>query len=946
MPRKEADEKISEFWKRNKIFEKSIESKPADKVYIFYDGPPFATGTPHYGHLLGLTSKDLFPRFWTMKGYRVERRWGWDCHGLPIENIVEKSLSIKNKKKIEEMGVQNFNQACRSKVLYFAHEWKKTVEKLGKWIEFDNAYKTMDTEYMESVWYIFKRLYDEKLVYEDKKILMYCPRCQTPLAKAETAMDNSYKEVTERTAVAKFKLKGDSETYLLAWTTTPWTLIGNVALAVNPNMKYVKLQVGKEKLILAKARLSEVNAEHSVISEFDGRDLLGKEYYPLYDLAKKDEKAYVVIDGGEGVSSEEGTGIVHLALYGEFDYDMIKRYGLALVQHIGSDGELKRGPKEWLGMWFKDVDKLVIDDLSKRSLLFKADNYSHSYPFCYRCETPLFYHAVDSWFINIQKIKDKALKRNEDINWYPAHLKEGAFKHNIETAPDWTISRNRFWATAMPVWKCTSCNEMKIIGSINELKENAVEKITDNVDLHKDYMDGIHVKCGKCKGVMNRIPEVFDCWLESASMPYASKHYPFEHNTDFDRIFPADFVSEYIGQIRTWFYYMHVIGVLLFDSPPFKNVVVTGIVLAEDGAKMSKSKHNFPDPDIILDKYGADALRFYFMESPLMLARDLNFSEKNLKVTYQKIVDRLSNVENFYRIFAAGRAKSANGTSKNILDMWITNRLNSFIKNSTEYLDKYDTDAYCGEIAKIIEDLSVWYVRESRDRFRSDDENVKDAAVLTLRKALLVISKVSAPLMPFVSEEVYQMLKNDEKNLCESVHLDSWPSEQKAEIDEKLETDMAYVRDIVSRGREFRDSNKLPVRQPLKKVVVRGREIDEKYTELIKAALNVKGVEIVPSDKMEVSIDKEITKELLMEGIAREFIRNINDYRKELKMTISEKVVMDVNTSSHDLMAGIKMFEGTIKKSTQTEEIVFSTNKTGKDVEIGEYKAVVSLKKT
>ncbi|HLD02221.1 MAG TPA: class I tRNA ligase family protein, partial [Candidatus Nanoarchaeia archaeon] len=421
---KSMESEITKFWQEKKIFEKSVSTRPESKSYIFYDGPPFATGIPHYGNILGLTSKDLFPRFWTMKGYRVERRWGWDCHGLPIENIAEKELGIKEKKGIEAYGIAKFNEFCRSKVLFFADEWKKTVVRMGKWIDFDNSYKTMDNTYMESVWYIFKKLYDAGYIYEGKKVLLYCPRCQTPLANAEIAMDNSYKDVTEKTATVKFKLKKEKDTYLLAWTTTPWTLIGNVALAVNPELAYVKLKLGNDYLILAKSRLSEVKEKHAVVEEFKGKKLLDMEYEPLYHIPS-DKKGHYVINGGSEVLAEEGTGIVHMALYGEFDYMMARKYDLPIIQHIGLNGKLVSGPKEWIGLWFKKADAEVLKDLESRKLLFKAENYKHSYPFCYRCETPLFYNAVDSWFVDIQKIKSKLLDCNKEINWYPSNLKEG-----------------------------------------------------------------------------------------------------------------------------------------------------------------------------------------------------------------------------------------------------------------------------------------------------------------------------------------------------------------------------------------------------------------------------------------------------------------------------------------------------------------------------------------
>ncbi|MEK6840148.1 MAG: class I tRNA ligase family protein, partial [Nanoarchaeota archaeon] len=521
------------------------------------------------------------------------------------------------------------------------NEWKKTVKRMGKWIEFDNAYKTMDNTYMESVWYIFKRLYEQGYIYEGKKILLYCSRCETPLASSEIAMDDSYKDITEQTVIAKFKLKNEPNTYILAWTTTPWTLIGNVALAINPELIYVKVKVGNDQYILAKERLDVLQEKYTIQEEMKGTKLLNKEYEPLYNIPT-DKKGHIIINGGTEVSAAEGTGVVHMALYGEFDYTMVKKYNLPFIQHLDKQGKIHLGPKEFMGLWFKKADEKVLADLEKRGLVHKKESHTHSYPFCYRCGTPLFYNAIDSWFVDIQKIKNKVLSKNEDIQWYPHHLKHGRFKHIVETAPDWSISRNRFWATAIPIWKCPS-NHITVIGSIEELKQKAIEKVDKNIDLHKHVMDTIHVKCEQCKQPMARIPEVLDCWFESGSMPYAAKHYPFENKEWFTTNFPADFISEYIAQVRTWFYYMHVLGVLVFDKPPFKNVVVTGTVLAEDGSKMSKSKGNFPDPAKLFDTYGADALRFYLMNSPLMRAEDLNFNEKNVQEVYRKVIVLLHN---------------------------------------------------------------------------------------------------------------------------------------------------------------------------------------------------------------------------------------------------------------------------------------------------------------
>ncbi len=829
-----------------------------------------------------------------MKGYRVERRWGWDCHGLPIENIAEKELGIKEKKDIETMGVAKFNEFCRSKVLWFVAEWQKTVRRMGKWIEFDNAYKTMDNDYMESVWFLFKKLYDEGYVYQGKKILLYCPRCETPLASSEIAMDNSYKSITEKTAIVKFKLKNQSATFFLAWTTTPWTLIGNVALAVNTKLMYAKIRVGKEKFILAKDRLQEIKETYDVLEEMKGEKLVNIAYDPLYHIPA-DKKGHYVINGGDEVSATEGTGIVHMALYGEFDYEMVKKYDLPIIQHVSKQGKIAQGPEEFRDLWFKKADAKVLEDLEKRELLVKAENYTHEYPFCYRCDTPLFYNALDSWFINIQKIKDKVIQKNKEIKWYPEHLQEGRFKNVLETAPDWNVSRNRFWATPLPIWKC-SCGEMKVIGSIEELRKHGVEKIPKELDLHKHTVDAIHFKCAKCKGIMTRIPEVMDCWFESGSMPYAAKHYPFENQEWFKTHFPADFISEYIAQVRTWFYYMHVLGVLLFDRPPFKNVVVTGTILASDGRKMSKSKGNFPDPADIFDKYGADALRFYLMNSNLMRAEDLNFNEAALSEVYKKVILILSNVTRFYEEYVHQSVSEVQ--SSHILDKWIVSKLNLLIRDVTNSMDDYNTVTSCNRISEFINELSTWYVRRSRDRFNSEGKEKQDA-INTLGYVLVNLAKIIAPIMPFIAEDIYQVFKTRK----ESVHLDDWPVYDEKRTVLKINEEMKKTREIVSLALEERNKIQIPVRQVLAKLEVTGATLGNAYLDIIKEEINVKTIELKKGEVLQVKLDTKITPELEKEGYVRELTRKIQDLRKKAGLKKEDKISLVIdsvyNLSSH-----------------------------------------------
>lgn len=919
----EKEIELIQFWKDNKIFEKSVEQRPENNPYIFYDGPPFATGLPHYGHILSFVTKDVFPRYWTMKGHRCERKWGWDCHGLPIESICEKILNLKQKNEIYEMGVSNFNEFCRSKVLWYTNEWKNTVERMGKWIDFDNSYKTMDNTYMETVWYIFKKIYNEGFVYKGKKVLFYCPRCETPLSNFEISMDNSYKDVTEESITAKFKLKEEPRTFLLAWTTTPWTLIGNVALAINSEQTYVKLKVDNEFLILIKNKLDIIKDEYEIIEEFKGNDLLNKKYEPLYQISTNSNgNGHIVIDGGEDVQSEEGTGIIHLAIYGEFDYEMIKKHNLPIIQHIDEHGDLKSGPKDWIGKWFKDVDEEVLEDLKQRNLLFNSEDYTHSYPFCYRCDTPLIYNALDAWFIDIQQIKPRLLETNEKIKWYPKEISK-RYQNIIETAPDWCISRNRFWATAMPIWMCEKCNEIKVIGSIKELQESAVEEVPDNLDLHRHIVDEIHLRCPSCKKVMNRIPEVFDCWLESGSMPYAAKHYPFENVEWFNNNFPSHFVSEYIGQVRAWFYYMHVISILLFNEIPFKNVVVNGNILAEDGTKMSKSKRNFPDPNLIVEKYGADALRIYLLSSQLMRAQDLNFKEEIVKQVYRRFNLLLFNVLKFYSMIDFEELTMDISISNNILDKWIISLLNILILDVTERMDDYDTAEVSRLLFSFIEDLSTWYVKNSRDRFKSEDIHEKSSAMNALSYVLVNLSKLLAPLTPFMAEMIYQKLKEKVIVDSDSVHLEQWPEHDEKLITHKIHENMDLTRVIVSRSLELRENSKIPVRQPLQKVILKGVTLDNDYLQVIARALNVRDVIIEKEDEKEliIELDTKITSELKLEGIARNLIRYLNNYRKKLKLSPKNRIDLYLTTESKEVWESLEIHKEKIKKMIQADNV-------------------------
>jgi len=769
---------------------------------------------------------------------------------------------------------------------------------------------------------------------------MYCPRCETPLANSEIQMDNSYKDITEKTATIGFKIK-NSEEYLLAWTTTPWTLIGNVAIAINPKLQYVKVDVFGKIFIVAKDLVETIFKDYKVLEDVKGSGLIGVEYEPLYEMETNGKKGWYVIDGGDEVTSEEGTGLVHMAIYGEFDYVQIRKHDLPIIQHINQSGKLCAGPKQWQGKWFKDLDGEVLEDLYNRGVLVEAKDYTHSYPFCYRCETPLIYNAVDSWFVDIGKIKPKLIKKAKEINWHPKNM-EVRFNHILETAPDWSISRNRFWATAIPVWRCECC-EIKAIGSIKELQDNATTKVSDNVDLHKHVVDKIKLKC-KCGKEMTRIPEVLDCWFESGSMPYASKHFPFENKDWLKGHFPADFISEYVGQVRAWFYYMHVIGVAFMDKPPFKHCVVNGNILAEDGNKMSKSKKNFTDPNKLLDEFGADAFRFYLMGSQVMNAQDMNFSDEGLREVSRKLVNILSNVKRFYELFGSENSKFDNEDSKNILDKWMISKTNRLIKNATETLDAYNTVKVCSDILDFVDVLSTWFVRRSRDRFKSGGEE-KANAIETLAFALDRLSKVMAPITPFIAEEVYHALRGTGFTKDVSVHLEDWPTFNEKKIDAKLEEEMVTVREIVSKALDERTKVKIPVKQPLAKITVATpKEIRDELKQPIMSELNVKEVVLNKGEELTVVLDTKMTPELEQEGAAREIMRKINDMRKKAGLTLNDRIELAVQTDSDLIKQAIEKFNSDIVSSVQADKLELANNK-GTGFTIKEQKVVIELKK-
>lgn len=1156
------EQKILDYWDEHGVFEKSVAARPEKNPYHFYDGPPFATGLPHYGHIVASLMKDAVPRYWTMRGKRVERRWGWDCHGLPVENIIEKDLNLNSKKDIEAYGVAKFNEACRATVLKYAGEWKKTVRRMGRWVDMENDYKTMDLSYMESVWWVFRQLWDMGLVYKGHKAMHICPRCVTPLSNFEVTQ--GYKDVKDISVTAKFKILGDKlkksfnttgDFYILAWTTTPWTLPGNVLLAVGEEIEY--LVCTTEELntffVVAKERAEAVmkDKKYKVERIIKGLDLIGLEYEPLFPYFADTPNAFRVV-AGDFVTTADGTGVVHIApAFGEDDYNLGKREGLPLVQHVTMEGKFIPAVKDFVGREVKPkedptaTDVEILKWLAANHKLFSKESFTHSYPHCWRCDTPLLNYATDCWFIKVTELKELLLQNNEKIRWVPENFKAGRFGEWLSGVRDWAVSRNRYWGNPLPVWE-NADGETLCMGSVKELAELSGKKLTKiifvrhgesevniskvksseqdkypltkqgvkevedlaggftekvdiiisspvlrakqtaeifqkklkvdlifddllseyhygswegkskdellkqtnyqrykeisasledkynfqlggdgesraqitervrkfldklvkehggktilipshgginacmnmvlrgvdydkffseerigyqglqyfyldengkEMDIHKHLVDKIEIK--KDGKVYRRVPEVLDCWFESGSMPYGQMHYPFENRKKFESSFPAEFIAEGQDQTRGWFYTLHVLATALTmgkkpaipvkrTEPAFKNVIVNGIVLAEDGKKMSKRLKNYPEPDLVLEKYGADAMRYYLVTSPVMAAESLNFCESGVREVYNKLVNTLSNVFEFYRMYAgevaittrqpAGKDTDSSSVrrrtqndSKNVLDKWILAKLNLLIKDVAAGMENYELVAASRPVGEFVTELSQWYVRRSRERFKGDDEKDKQAAVATLREVLFTLSKVMAPFTPFIAEKIYLELGGEK----ESVHLEEWPQADKKMIGEKILTQMNLARKIVEMGLALRSETGIKVKQPLAKLTINSKRLDAELLAIIADELNVKEVvaggvkeseamKVKQDGELSVGLDIVITPALKKEGAAREIVRAINQIRKDQKLTVSDRVKVVYQTDSVFLKEVMKELGAEIKKSVLADEL-------------------------
>lgn len=936
------EEGVSRHWATERIFERSLDERPADKQFVFYDGPPFATGLPHYGHLLQSTIKDAVPRYWTMQGYRVPRKWGWDCHGLPIENIIEKELKLGSKREIEAHGIDKFNAACRTAIFAYEKEWGKYIDRLGRWVEFEESYKTMDNDYIESVWWVFSELYKKDHIYKGLRVSLYCPRCATPISNFEVAMGNSYIDREDPAIFLKFPVEGEDKTFFVAWTTTPWSVPGVTGLAVSEKLEYsfVRSRESGEVSICASTRISEVFKDqpvdsYEVIRRASGSELVGMRVTLPYDFLPIDKQAAGRVILGEHVTDEVGTGVVTTApAFGEEDLIAGQAAGLPIAQTLNDEGVFVSACGIFAGKKTVEANPLVIEDLQRRGLLLREEKITHSVAICWRCDTHLLYKAQPAWFVNVTKLKPAMLKTADKINWHPEHFKEGRFGRGLDTAPDWNISRSRYWGSPIPVWECSTCEKRTVIGSIEELKKQAKpETFPADFDAHRPFIDNIKLSC-PCGGEQTRIPEVFDCWFESGSMPVASVHYPFENKKWFEQHFPADFIGEAQDQTRGWFFTLHVLATALFDKPAFKDVIVTGLILAEDGKKMSKKLKNYPDPWLVFTTYGADALRYYLLSSPVVEADSLNFSERDLQSVVRGFLNLLWNVKTFYETYAKDdRIEVTMPRSAHILDRWLFSRFHGLLAEVTKAMDGYQLAVATRPLRAFVDDLSTWWLRRSRERFKSEQDYERLDALRTLKEILEEFSKVLAPFMPFIAERIYLDIGGQKS----SVHLELWPKVQDRYVNERLMQDMVWVRQMVSKGQEARNVSKLPVRQALAKATlfVRSSEDLERLSHqgdllsLVRDELNVEAVLLdqAPAEATEdtVELDTVITPELRKKGLRRELVRQLMAYRKELKLSPADVVRFGYETNNPEITELIESSRVELAKDVRASELVVMT---------------------
>jgi len=967
-PRRE--EEILAHWEKNNIFQKTVKKDAPKGNFVFFEGPPTANGKPAIHHAEARAFKDCIPRFKTMQGYRVERKAGWDTHGLPVELEVEKQLGFKSKTEIEEFGIDKFNKKCRESVWTYLKSWHKFTRRLGYWVDLENAYATYNSEYVESLWWVIRQFWDKGLLYKDYRITPHCPRCGTSLSSHE--LSQGYKDVKDLTVTARFviseashdALKSDVKTSILAWTTTPWTLPGNVGLAVGKNIDYVVVELTDdevERVIVAKARLEDVftNKEYKVIAELKGADLVGVKYEPLYNFIseviadsekeKLEQKAYQVY-AADFVTTEDGTGVVHTAvMYGHDDFILGNEVGLPKQHLVKLDGTFIPEAGFLANRFVRDEDVAVdiIKDLAHRGLLFSKAKYEHSYPHCWRCKTPVIYYAKDSWYVRMSSLRDQLLAENEKVNWEPSHIKDGRFGEWLREVKDWAFSRERYWGTPLPIWECQSCDGRQCIGSYQELREKSLSDLPEEIDPHRPYSDEMDLKCDKCGGTAKRVPDVVDVWFDSGCMPFAQWHYPFENKEKVDagESFPADYISEAIDQTRGWFYTLLAVSTALGLPAPYKNVVCLGLILDANGKKMAKSIGNVVEPMELMDRYGADAIRWY-MYSINQPGESKRFDEKILVEMIRKNFNLFTNVVSFYEMYTgdAGSWKIKAEESTNILDKWVLARMNSVVKDVTVGLEKYKITESVRNIEDWINELSTWYVRRSRKRLKGTDEEDKIAALATLRECILTTAKLMAPFAPFIAEDVYIRMHGE----LESVHLDVWPVVDESLIDETVLSNMQLARQVVTKALEQRAETKMSVRQPLASMVVTvpTGELSEEYQEVIKDEVNIKLISIEKGE-LAVTLDTELTPELRREGLARDIIRKTNSLRKKAELTIDDRIELYVEATNEQVAKTLEEHRQTILAGTLASDLRASGDRPEliDEFNVQEIEIVIGIKK-
>ncbi|MEG3041110.1 MAG: isoleucine--tRNA ligase [Clostridium sp.] len=944
---------ILKLWEEKDVIQKNFDLNDEGEYFTFYDGPPTANGKPHIGHVITRVMKDIIPRYKVMKGYKVLRKAGWDTHGLPVELEIEKKLGISGKPQIEEYGVEKFVTECKDSVFSYVEMWREMSERLGYWVDMENPYVTYHNDYIESVWWALKKMWDKDLLYKGHKVMPYCPRCGTTLSSHEVAQ--GYKDVKDSSAYVKFKVKGEDKS-ILVWTTTPWTLPSNVALAVNKSYDYVEVLHEGENLILSKTLLNKLQGEYEVVAEFKGEALLGKEYDQMFNFEMPEEKAFYIVHG-DFVTLTDGTGIVHIApAYGDDDNQIGKKYGLPMINLVDGEGNFVPAVTPWAGTFVKKADEKILAYLKENNILYKSEKFTHSYPHCWRCDTPLLYYPRESWFVRMSSVRDQLMENNNKINWLPDNIRTGRMGKFLENVIDWGISRNRYWGTPLPIWEC-ECGHREMIGSIEELNTKGIN-VPEGIELHKPYIDKVKLNCPHCQKEMTRVEEVIDCWFDSGSMPFAQYHYPFENKELFEANFPAQFISEAVDQTRGWFYTLLAISTTVFENKPFENCIVLGHVLDKDGIKMSKHKGNVLSPFTVLENEGADALRWYFYtgSAPWLPSR---FYEDAVIDAQRKFIGTLWNVYSFYVLYAEldnfNPIEYKDFKSENIMDKWMMSKLNTLVKNTDEHLANYRITQGAKELEEFVDELSNWYVRRNRSRFWGEElTNDKIGAYMTLYNVLVTFSRIASPFIPFVTEELYQnLVVAFDTEAPESVHLCKWPEYMECEVDKELEDQMDKAYKIVKLGRSARNGANIKNRQPLGMMLVSVDSLPEYYGDIVKDELNIKNVQL--GADLSKYVNFEIKPNLPVLGKAygkmipgiRKAIGAMNQMELSQRVNSGEVVMIDVDgikieLNKENLLVTMQGLEGFAFAGEGEIGVVLDTNISEELREEGHIREVLS----